>query len=170
MARRVLFIINPAAGAGRATRRWVRLEQELVRRGISFENVFTQGPDEAAQIARKSARDFDLMMAVGGDGTISEIADGILSSHSGGTALGVVPFGTGNDMASTAGIHNERDAIRALPLGSTRVIDVIAIHCLAYNKPISRYALAFAGVGIVSELLRKTTRAAKEFLGQRLAY
>src|SRR5262249_42304634 len=102
--------------------------------------------------------------------TISEIAHGLLSSSAVGTALGIVPVGTGNDMAGTVGIRNYWDAIRALTQGRTRMIDVIAVHCLAENGTTLRHVLLFAGVGLVTEVLRKTTRVTKQFLGQRLAY
>src|SRR5262245_551304 len=110
MARRILFIINPAAGAGKGASRWARFEREFQKQGVQFAKRVTNSPGDAIQIARETAGDHDLLVAVGGDGTISEIAHGLLSSSAVGTALGIVPVGTGNDMAGTVGIRNYWDA------------------------------------------------------------
>src|SRR5215510_15764791 len=98
MAPRTFFIINPTAGAGRAVSRWARFERELRKRGVPVEKVITQQPGQAVQIARAAAANYNLLAAVGGDGTVSEIADGIVASGARGTAIAIVPVGTGNDM------------------------------------------------------------------------
>ncbi len=167
---RILFIINPAAGAHRAQTRWAAFAPQLPRNGIQADHLFTACPGDAASLARKTAGDYDLLVAVGGDGTASEVAQGILTAEASRAALGILAFGTGNDVAGALDLGTEADSIRSLIRGQTRSIDVIEVHCQAKEKPTVRYALLFAGVGIICESLRKTTRPMKRLLGQRMAY
>ncbi len=167
---RVLFIVNPAAGACQAGSRWSALERRLRQAGIQAGTRFTTATGEAATLARQAAGAYDLVVAVGGDGTISEAAHGLLSGENNCTALAVVPFGTGNDFATVLGIRTEADAIGSIVSGRTRLIDLIEVQCDSNQKPIVRHALLFAGVGIVCETLRRTTGLVKRIFGRRLAY
>jgi YegS/Rv2252/BmrU family lipid kinase len=122
------------------------------------------------QIAHESAHKYELVVAVGGDGTVLEVAGGILKSAAARTALGIVPFGTGNDFARNSGIHNEDHAHEALTQGQPRFVDVIEARCLVQGEPAVRHALLFAGVGIIGESLKQTTTRVKRLFGQRFAY
>jgi diacylglycerol kinase (ATP) len=167
---RALFIINPAAGANRAQARWAAFEPHLRKNGIQAERVFTSSPIETTDLARKAAPDHDLLVAVGGDGTVSDVAHGILSSQATCTSLAIVPFGTGNDLAKVLGIRSDADAIRSFTSGPANTIDVLQVHCQRNGRATLRYALLFAGVGIISAALKQTTHELKRVLGQRLAY
>lgn len=167
---RVLFIINPAAGANRALARWRVFESQLDRARIPADHVFTARPGDATQLAKKAASNYDLLVAAGGDGTVAEVVTGILSADSNVPALGIVPLGTGNDVAEVLGIQSNASAIHSLATGRTRLIDVLEVHCRQNGRRTIRYALLFAGVGIISDSLRKTTPLLKRLFGQRLAY
>jgi diacylglycerol kinase (ATP) len=167
---RTLFIINPAAGAGRARARWARLKSELHKQYPQADRAHTTTPGEAATLARAAAADFDLLVAVGGDGTVSEVANGILSSQSSRLILAIVPVGTGNDVAATLGIHTLTDSLHSLTSGPARSIDVLQIHCHSKGLPVTQHALLFAGAGIIGESLKRTTASCKRFFGQRLSY
>ena len=138
--------------------------------GIKTEHSFTTLPGDAASLAQKAAGTFDVLIAVGGDGTVSEVAHGILSGPADRTSLAVVPFGTGNDFANTLGIRTEANAIASLISGKRKSIDVIEVHCVVKEKPVVRYGLLFAGVGIICECLRRTSNMVKWMFGQRMAY
>ncbi len=170
MTRRTLFIINPAAGADRGHIRWTEFQRHLQPPATQANQVLTERPGEAAQIAREAAAEYDLLVAVGGDGTAFEVADGLLSSATPRTALAIVPMGTGNDLAAVLGIHTEAEARRALAGGQTRPVDVIEVHCVVDGAPAVRHALLFAGVGIAGEALKRTTPLVKRLFGRRLAY
>ncbi|HLH53759.1 MAG TPA: diacylglycerol kinase family protein [Verrucomicrobiae bacterium] len=167
---RFLFIINPAAGAGRAGMRWKQVDHRLQRSDLKIAHVFTKAPGEAALLSAKAAGEYEVIVAVGGDGTAAEVASGLVTSGSNGAALGILPFGTGNDLAEVLGIKSSEDALRCLAGGHTRQIDVLRVQCEVDGKETTRYALLFAGVGIISAALRKTTPGLKRLLGQRLAY
>ncbi len=166
----LLFIINPAAGANRARARWAAFRAELKGHGLEAEQVFTTGPGDAARQARKAAPNYDLVVAVGGDGTVSEVADGILSCEASRAAMALIPFGTGNDVAEALGVRTHADALRCLIAGQTKSIDAIQVQCQANGGPVVRHALLFAGVGIISECLKRTTARCKWLFGQRMAY
>lgn len=167
---RALFIINPAAGAGRAGAMWPRLKTRLPWAQLQADQVLTRGPHEAGRLARENATRYELVAAVGGDGTVREVADGILSTPESRTRLGILPLGTGNDVAEALGIASEQEAIRSISSSETRSIDAIRIGCQGENGPIECHALLFAGAGIIAEVLKRTTAHSKRWFGRRLAY
>lgn len=168
MGRRTLFIINPAAGGGRGAKRWEQVERSLSAAGRPPEKVFTTQPGEAEWVAC-GATGYDLLVAVGGDGTVSEVANGILRAPT-QTALAVVPVGTGNDIARALRLHTPTDSIQALLDGELRPTDVIRIDYSKGSESVRRFALLFAGVGIIGPVLRHTGKWLKRLLGQSLAY
>jgi YegS/Rv2252/BmrU family lipid kinase len=168
--RRTLFIINPAAGAGRAGDRWRGIEDDLRRAGVLGDQVVTSRPGEALRLAKEAAPRFDVLVAVGGDGAINEVANGILASGAEGTALGILPLGTGNDFARAIEVSREHEALIALAAGRTRWIDVIEVRCILDGTPGLLHALGFAAVGITGALLQGTTKEVKRVLGSRSAY
>ena len=170
MARRSLFIVNPAAGGGRAGHFWQRIRRDLVARDASPTAVLTTRVGEATMLAREAASSYECVTAVGGDGTVSEVAEGLLATAQCPCALGIIPLGTGNDFAWMMGIRHSQDGLRALATNECRVIDVIEVHCDANGIPAHRHALFFAGAGIIGPLLRKTTRWTKRLLGRAWAY
>ena len=168
MVRRILFIINPASAA---VRRWPTFERAVRRaEGVTSDHIVTKAVGDAALLARKFAPAYDVLAAVGGDGTVSEVANGMLRSRGNQCALGIVPAGTGNDAAAAVGIRGESHALRLVLAGQPRPMDVIEVICQTGGKPASHYALLFAGVGIVGESLKRTTRTVKRLCGRRFAY
>ncbi len=91
---RISFIANPAAGRGR-TRSTVERYAHAVRGDTQF--LWTQGPGHARELARGALGDSDVVCAVGGDGTVSEVVNGLMPRP---VPLVVVPSGSGNDFAS----------------------------------------------------------------------
>ncbi len=92
----MLIIFNPVAGRRRATALW-RVLDLLVENGVKVEVAETQHAGHATELARQAAREGEFMVvAAGGDGTIAEVANGLIGSE---TALGVIPLGTANVLA-----------------------------------------------------------------------
>ena len=113
---KVLFVVNPLSG-GKDKKKTV----EQIRRGCSFplEVVFTQSPGHATDIAREA--DADIVVAVGGDGTVSEVARGLVGTEK---ALGIIPCGSGDGLARHLGIsHNPRKAIETINSATISPID-----------------------------------------------
>lgn len=109
---RIAFVLNPAAQGGRARRVWPRLETEARRMGLDYAVFQTLGPGDGRRLAVTLRDRADVVVAVGGDGTVQEVARGL--AH-GTTPLGVIPVGTGNDFASAIGMPRSLGAaLRAL--------------------------------------------------------
>jgi len=101
-SRRVLLIVNPAADSGRLAERIEQIGADFLKR---FEHVIvcpTEGGGHARRLAAR-AREFDIVIAAGGDGTVHETALG-LADHDIRTPMAVVPVGTGNDFARMLGM------------------------------------------------------------------
>lgn len=168
--RRVAFIVNPAAASARGQARWSELEPGFLQDNGSAKVLFTALPGDAVRLAQEAAVGCDPVVAVGGDGTVFEVASGLLLSGSADTRFGIVPTGTGNDVARQCGIRDLAQARVVLQGTRTKTLDVIRIQCHAGSTPVTRYSLLYAGVGIVGEVLKQTTPRVKRVFGPRLAY
>lgn len=108
------IIVNPAAGNGRSMNTCEAVCQRLSERGIAFELHKTDHPTHATVIAREAAaRGVETVIAIGGDGTVTETAAGLCGTK---TALGIIPSGTGNDFIKTAAIPKDWEAALELIL------------------------------------------------------
>src|SRR3989442_6604215 len=98
-------VLNPAAGGGAAARALDPIAREFHRQGWSVDVERTEGPGHGAELAARAVQaGAQRIVAVGGDGTVHDVANGVLRHGSGGeVALGGVPIGTGNDFAKLAG-------------------------------------------------------------------
>lgn len=120
--RRVLLIVNPAADSGRLAGRVDEIGRAFLNR---FQHVITcptEGRGHARRLAAR-AREFDLVAAVGGDGTVHETALG-LADHDVRTPLAVIPLGTGNDFARMLGmVRRLEEAVDQIVTGTPVDID-----------------------------------------------
>ena len=115
------LIANPAAGRGKANAAVLQVVELFKAKGASFDLELTTAPRQAAEIARKALKEFDVIVAVGGDGTVNEIVPGMLFSTK---PLGIIPSGSGNDFIKSLGIPNNIEkAVDIVLKGGTRIID-----------------------------------------------
>jgi YegS/Rv2252/BmrU family lipid kinase len=120
------LIANPVAGNGRTGRIVPRVTELLRQRDATFDLEFTTAPRHATEIAARSCGDFDAIIAIGGDGTVHEVARGMLRCE---RPLGIIPAGSGNDLIKSLHIPNSvGSAIDVILAGRTRVIDVGTIN------------------------------------------
>jgi len=117
------LIINLIAGQGRCKEIYPKIKLELDRRKLDYDLHFTNEPMEAIDVAKMGIEaGFSHIVAMGGDGTINEVANGLQGSD---TTLAVIPAGTGNDFIRMLGIPaNPMLAIDTLLDGITRTIDL----------------------------------------------
>jgi YegS/Rv2252/BmrU family lipid kinase len=111
-----------------------------------------------------------MVVAVGGDGTVNEVATGLLEAGEHDTVLGIMPLGTGNDAARIFGLEDPRRAWGALCGGQTRNIDVIEVREIGEGTPEVRYSLVYAAAGLAAEILEQTTTRVKRWAGRRACY
>ena len=129
MSEALYAIVNPAAGGGRAARQAPEVLAELERRGSSLEIVFTERPKHAAALAKDAAaRGQRRFLSVGGDGTASEIVNGLVGAGvASACELAMLPLGTGNSFLRDFGISSPESALEAIDRAESRPIDVLRL-------------------------------------------
>ncbi len=152
-----LVIINPTSAGGATLRRWPVIASDLRTHFGAFAVASTERAGDGCAIAAREARaGRSLIIACGGDGTINEVANGILESGA-DAELGILPSGTGGDFRRTLGIpSNTRASARALKNGQTRRIDVGRVVCInQHGEPITKYFVGVASFGMSGEVIRR---------------
>lgn len=120
---RICFILNPAANRQRSVRKVEWLREEASKLWKKFEIVVAHEHDSLVDLAKIKSKQFDVIVACGGDGTISQIVNGLAKTN---TTLGVLPIGSGNDFVKTLGIKKTLpDCLRTLHQNRTQEIDLI---------------------------------------------
>jgi diacylglycerol kinase (ATP) len=135
----IKFLINPIARAHRGQQLWSMLQQACARLGFVEERDYSlewTRPGQTVEQACRAAIAWDHVLAVGGDGTVRAVAEGLLKAGS-GAVLGVIPQGTGNDFARTVGLYQLWARRRALGVeqilqqlvtGPTTAVDVLSVN------------------------------------------
>ncbi len=124
----IKVILNPTGGRLSRAARQTKVEQALRQAGLHYHLAVTGYPGHALELARQAALEgWPLIVAAGGDGTISEVVNGLVQAAGEGIAgtLGILPLGTANDLA--AGLRLPQGiaaACRRWQSGQTRLIDV----------------------------------------------
>jgi diacylglycerol kinase (ATP) len=149
-----LFIINPVSGGGAALKAW-RVARPLLRdAGLAFNSHLTTCAGEAVQITSVALLEgVTQVVAVGGDGTLSEIVGGYLNDKgqpiNAAATIGILPAGTGTDFCRTLGIRNLRQAIDALAGKASRIIDAGRITLVDQSgQPATRVFINLASFGL----------------------
>jgi diacylglycerol kinase (ATP) len=140
--------------------------------GLRFEHDITEAPGHAIELAREAARNgYDIVVSIGGDGTINEVVNGLYSSgYTGDIALGIISTGTGSDYIRTVGIPRRyEEACRRLLNPKKRTVDLGVVEYTDKGKKTERLFVNFAGFGFDAEIVRRTTRQFK-VLGSLSAY
>lgn len=123
-----LLIVNPISGRGNSLRLLPAIKEKLDTLGLDYDVVITERPWHAEELAEKAVRDgFDVVVAVGGDGTANEVLNGLMAARNGGknALMGVLCVGRGNDFAYSAGVPADWQAgCEALAQMRTRWIDI----------------------------------------------
>ena len=101
--RQALFIADPTGRGGAGLETFDRFRELMPEACEAGDLVVTERQAHAVEIA-SAARGYDVLVAVGGDGTVSEIMTGIMASDGPRPPLAIVPCGTGNDLARNVGI------------------------------------------------------------------
>lgn len=155
MSRR-LVILNPVAGRGRVRREWPRMADALRAAGAAFDLVETKAPGEGIALAERAAPAYEVVIAAGGDGTVHEIANGLLRAGT-GAAFGVLPLGSGDDFVK---MLPPRDAVERIAQGVPRAFDAGRIVAGA-----TRYFANGMDIGFGAHASRNVRRVPRPFTG-----
>jgi diacylglycerol kinase (ATP) len=148
--KRFYVIVNPVSGRGAGEQAIPRVEAALRAAGLDHVLVRTERPWHAAELAQQASADgFDVVVAVGGDGTANEVLNGLMqakSAHGRCAVMGVISVGRGNDFAFGVGVPRELDAAcRVLASEHVRLIDVG--RAVGGDVPQGRYFGNGVGIG-----------------------
>lgn len=170
-----LVVVNPNAGIGKGGRDWGRISGLLESHGIAYQAVFTENPGHAIKLVAENVKaGFRKLIAVGGDGTMNELANGIFAQQEcpgADISLGMIPVGTGNDWVRTYQIPmSYQEAIRIIRTGHTILQDAGIVDYHKGEKRQSRYFLNMAGLGFDGLVAQKTNDDKARGRGNPLLY
>jgi YegS/Rv2252/BmrU family lipid kinase len=162
MGRRVLVVVNPISGRGRALRAAERFLEAFRAEGGAAEETRTAAAGEGTRRAAEAvAAGYDAVVAVGGDGTVNEVLQGLDGT---GVPVAILATGTANVLARELGIpFDPRAAARVAALGRPRTVDVGEARTTAGE----RRFLCCAGAGFDGAVVRGVAEARKARLGFR---
>jgi diacylglycerol kinase (ATP) len=122
------IIVNPYAGRWKAQAAIPDIERACRKIGLDYELAVTEGPNHGIELAREAAlAGFSPIVSAGGDGSISEVVNGLMQAVGDGVAgpLGVVPLGSADDFADMLDLEKEVEAAcQVIAAGHTRIVDV----------------------------------------------
>ncbi len=152
------FILNPKAGKGKGQRILERLKSEIADHRLDAELLISEKPGHATQLAARCRG--EIVVAVGGDGTVNEVANGLIGSSK---VLGILPSGSGNDMIKSIGIPVDSSGAFAKILAfRTSEIDCSTVQCFPDERESAtpkRYFLNGVGIGFDAAVAERTTKA-----------
>ena len=166
MALPPLVIINPTSASGRTRSAWPRVASDLRTHFGPFSCAFTEKQGDAKRLAAEAAREGrQLVIACGGDGTINEVANGILESGV-DAELGILPSGTGGDFRRTLRLSTHTaTAARSLRTGLTRRIDVGRVTYQNQDDvEDTRYFLGVASCGMSGQIIKRVKAEKTQWL------
>ncbi len=151
------MIVNPKSAGGATKEKWAETASDVRTHFGPYSVAFTKKAGDGFELAKRgveSGRKF--IIACGGDGTINEVANGILCSGE-DVELGVLPSGTGGDFRRTIGMPSSvREAAQALKSGETRRIDAGKVTFQDHDgKSISRFFLNVSSFGLAASIIER---------------
>lgn len=171
-----LVVVNPKAGTGKCEKDWPVIRELLINAGFSFISVLTERPFHAIEITRNMVNDmgFIKVIAVGGDGTLNEVVNGIFQQTRFPTTditLGMITVGTGNDWGRMYSFPMKYEkAIKVLKNQRTFLQDVGKVKYSFETEDKSRYFINMAGMGYDALVAKKTNLMKAKGKGGTLAY
>lgn len=154
---KILFIINPIAGKGKAEETIPLIENMMKENHLEYKIILTTKPGDATKIASEMVDNYPIVIAVGGDGTVNEVARGLIRKKIG--ILGIIPSGTGNDMSKSLGISlNSKEALESIIKGKNKKMDIGLVN--------DNLFLNIASIGFDAEVVKNVEGIKKKVKGK----
>ncbi len=150
---KLLMLSNPLAGRRRGLAVAEKSLEMLRQRGHTVDNIFSDRPGHLVEVAAKKVNGaWDGIIALGGDGTLFEVINGMMKGNPElPIPLGVLPAGTGNSFSRDLGIGTHADAIELIAAGATRPVDLGECRC----DDTSFVFINILGFGFVADVAQK---------------
>ncbi len=165
----VVFLVNPASDNGRTGRRWPELAHRAARQGLEGETLFSEHPGHLIALAADAVdRGASLVVAVGGDGTLNEVVNGIAGRD---VDLATIPLGTGMDFGRTYDLPRRfEDAVRVALEGATRVVDAGRVSYRTWSGEEAERWFANVGTVGMSGAVAQRANGMSKALGGRVTF
>jgi diacylglycerol kinase (ATP) len=169
------MVVNPASDNGRTARRWPEIARAAAARGLDLEVRASEAAGHASELTRTALREgAGLIVAVGGDGTVSEVANGFFDGDarvSPQAELAVIPRGSGCDFVKTFGIAKKIERAVAVAAGTAvRTIDLGRVRFTDWDgRPAARIFCNVASAGLTGVAADRVNRSGKP-LGATIAF
>lgn len=152
MKKKILFIINPISGVGRQKTIEKLIDEKLDRNIFDYELAFTKASRHAIELSAQGVREnFDVIAAVGGDGSVNEVGQSLAGTN---TALAILPCGSGNGAARHLEIPmNLVKAMAVINRGKSAQIDTFTIN--------GHTAINTAGIGFAAHIAHEFSKFKK---------
>jgi YegS/Rv2252/BmrU family lipid kinase len=169
MSEDAVFLVNPASGNGATGKRWPELAHRASLLGLTGETLLSERPGHLIELAGRAvdggAR---LVVAVGGDGTLNEVVNGIAGRD---VELATIPLGTGMDFVRTYGIPTKfDDAVRCALDGATRTIDAGRVNYRLWSGEAAERWFANVGSVGMSGAVAQRANGMSKVLGGKLTF
>ncbi len=171
-----VVVVNPHSAGGKTERRWPQLRQIILDAYGPFDERFTTAPGDGTTLAREAlAGGAELVVALGGDGTINEVVNGFFAAGSdqpinAAASFGVLPSGSGGDFVKTLGTAKELRGAAAQLKGAAKKIDVGRVTFTAHDgSEQRRHFINITSFGI-SGLVDQYVNKSKKPLGGTVAF
>lgn len=169
------FIVNPRAGSGKTMYEWLPAERRLKRLGIPCDIAMTDHKRHATALAQHAAAEgYRRIIAVGGDGSLHEVFNGICrwcaatGVPTEDFLIGVVPIGSGNDWIRSLGVPNDTtEVVNMIHRGSSGVMDVMRVKSSGGK---TAYMANIGGVGFDSHVCKRVNTQKESGRRGRLIY
>lgn len=169
-----LVIVNPNAGGGLGAKDWPIIEKLLIESGINFQAVFTQYRRHAIKIVSEYVqKGYTKFIAVGGDGTLNEVVNGMMTHKDGigELTLGVVMIGTGNDWGKMFNIPKDYTAaIQLITANNIFCQDVGKVSFFLGEKQYERYFINLAGLGFDARVVESANKSKDKGKSSKFSY
>ena len=164
-----VFLVNPASANGSTGRRWPEIARRAATRGLEGDALISERPGHLTALAREAVQGgAKLLVVVGGDGSVNEVANGV---HDLDAEIAVLARGTGWDFIRTYGIPHSLDGALDVALnGSTRTIDLGRVHYRGWDgAPATTYFANVASAGMSGAIAQRANDTTKA-LGGKVSY
>lgn len=166
-----VFLVNPASANGSTGRRWPEFARRAAAVGLEGDTLFSERQGHLAELARTATLEgAELLVVVGGDGSVNEVANGLVGLDR-QPDLALVPRGTGRDFARTFAIPRNIDAAARVALdGDVRAVDLGRASYRAWDGSEATAAFANVGSAGMSGAIAKRANETTKVLGGKASY
>ena len=168
------LIANKKAGTRSTKQFWKKMDERFSKVGLSVDYFFTDRVGHARELAAQILqKGYTKLAVMGGDGTFSEVIDGLMKSKEDLSKLnvGIIPFGTGNDWGRYWHLDRNIDkSIKVLATGKVETVDVGKVEYSTADKNITRYFINAYGLGFDAKVLELTNNLQHTFKGASWTY